>query len=419
MEQLTQIANIIPELNNHWKFGGLALVVFAGLIITLLKTNVLKPVTQKVSGKFVLGLLWMVFALSALVVVLTFAQSAFTEYLALKAKESTTAMALLEEKTKSDASTIAALQRTIGELKEQLANESTESSRVSKREIASAILSLSQDGETESADSVFKRQHEEFKILAKSHAEKELRYNKLASDAAVNRGNLALLSNFDLALEMYEQAINDNENNAEAWNGIGHVYFRKADYLKAEEAFYKSLEIAIRESDSNAITVARGNIAVMQKESGDLEKSKATLQKILEEARLDGNYSFMATASNQLGLIEEELNNLDNALNFYNQALSYGRLSGDMSCQACQINNIGSIFEKQNKYQQALDAYKEGLSYAENEDDKPKIALLSINMASVYKKMGDYSQASAYCSKGISLYKETGESFQNIDISHC
>jgi len=174
--------------------------------------------------------------------------------------------------------------------------------------------------------------HEKTLIYANKSIEnaKRIKNESMVAKAYIDIGNSynELLSNYDMALEYYENALRilqrdmtDLNQLARAYNNIGDVFMKKNEYEKAIEYFKKCLDISTKTGDIRFKAFGTANIGECLIRMGEGDKAKPYLDESLKMFEKSDNrymisqmYHFYGVMAKQKSQWEEAARNFDIAL---------------------------------------------------------------------------------------------------------
>lgn len=168
-------------------------------------------------------------------------------------------------------------------------------------------------------------------------------------------------------LQAYQWAlsVNNKKEIAYAENGRGLVYLGQLRYLKAIEAFQKSLQI----NESNADTSAMGrnlfNIGICKRELDENEASLAFFDHAIQIIKAKPLNYLYVMVTNQKAKSLFKLQRFDEALALYQEVIALDSISNNWE-RAFAYTGLAEIDLAQNKYEEALVNSQKGLDYAEN-----------------------------------------------------
>jgi len=159
--------------------------------------------------------------------------------------------------------------------------------------------------------------------------------------------NLGLL---DAGISLSERALGmvekESEEEAMVLGNLGLIYRRKGDLDKAEDMFLKILKIHEKLSDEGGKSKDDGNLGLIYRTKGDLDKAEDMHNKSLEIEKKLGRLEGMANQYGNLGLIYKDRGDLDKAEEMHKKALEIDKTIGRLEGQAIRYANLGLIYEQ-------------------------------------------------------------------------
>ena len=186
------------------------------------------------------------------------------------------------------------------------------------------------------------------------------------------------IQNINQALQL-AQIIHNPVLEARAYNQLGIVYLRIADFEKSLSNYLHSLML-IEDSIHN------------------LSKEKTMFYKSL--------------LLNNIGAVYSKMNQLDKSLDYRMKALSIRKKLSDTAGIASCLQNIGVIYEKRNKLDSAYYYYANALRLRNKIGNRKDIAELILNIGIIKMKKGDYVSAEQNYLQAARI----GEAFQNFEF---
>lgn len=199
-------------------------------------------------------------------------------------------------------------------------------------------------------------------------------YLRISSDSALKAGRQSLA---------LAKKLNYSKGIAKAYNIIGIINYRKADYPQAIEYYKKSK--AIHESINNQLGISQvyNNLGVVSKKRGNLTQALEYYQKSLKIQQRLKNQKIIAQTNNNLGTIHLQMENYPLALKYFKKALTLKeKLNTSAGSLVLASNNISIVLTKMGRYQ-------EGNIYSKNALSICLKAGLTQSMATVYNQLGE------------------------------
>ena len=193
------------------------------------------------------------------------------------------------------------------------------------------------------------------------------------------------------------------------WNGIGNGYLALGNYLKAIEAYKKSLSIAQeieKTSDSGRILgklgiahyrLAQYNLAI------DLQQQSLTI------AREAGDQEGECIALGNLGKAYSSLGQYKKALNLYRQSLKLSQEIGNRREEGNALGNIGAVSTRLDRYEYALGCHQQYLTIARETNDRRAEGDALAGMGSIHYILGQYEDATNLYQQYLAITKEIGD----------
>jgi len=155
--------------------------------------------------------------------------------------------------------------------------------------------------------------------------------------------------NYDEALQYLSKAEKTIHNSqepllveqAEVWNDIAWIHFRRGNFLEAGNLLEKALVLAL-ESDSSAVIASIYNrLAGVAYNQGDWDNTTAYLRESIKIRESSRDLSGLSTSFNNLAGLEIELGQLNNALENLIRSNELKKRLGQTEGVAMTLNNLG------------------------------------------------------------------------------
>ena len=244
--------------------------------------------------------------------------------------------------------------------------------------------------------------------------------------------NIGLLykkkANYEKALEFLEKSMNigkeigDKSRISNSYSSIGLVYYNQSKYEKAIDYHEKCLEIKKEIGDKRGTSNSSNNLGITYYQQGNYEKALEYYEISLEIYKETGDKSGMAASYNNIGNIYLDQGNYDKALEFHEKSLVIRKDIGDKSGMAASYNNIGNIYNSESNYDKALEYFEKCLEIKKEIGIKIEIASTYNNIGNIYNSESNYDKALEYFEKGLVIRKDIGDksgmasSYYNIGI---
>jgi tetratricopeptide (TPR) repeat protein len=205
--------------------------------------------------------------------------------------------------------------------------------------------------------------------------------------------------NTDTALVYGERAmelskkINYTKGIADSYNAIGWTYFRKGDYIKAEEYLKTALEKFRIIGNKAYIKVPLANLATLYSEKTEYDKSLTCLREVLKYDDELKDKKALGKDLYQVGRLYNLLRNYSTAREYFEKAYENAKSAGDEVQMSEAMMSIGNTYQFEGNQQAALKYYKDCLPYLQKLKDLYRTGLAYENMAGSYMKLKMYGEA--------------------------
>lgn len=284
--------------------------------------------------------------------------------------------------------------------------------------------------------------------LAEAFGEKERiadSWDKLADLYAENGNPKESLEAYDQVIKLYEE-LKDSKL-AETLNEVGDVYKDSKDFLKANDYYRQSAEMARQNSDfvqsSDAyFDIADGyyadkkydlaksfyelsmddaakadyesqeiyclsNIALIQGIKDEYGKSDSTYAVALGKAEQLGDNNIIAFCKYRLGTTAARQRDYKKAEQLYNESLKLYREIEDRTWQVYLLNALSGMYSNRGDYEEALRLIDEGFTISKEENDRFNMAYAYVYKSDLYMRVyGEFDKAWELQEKSLKLFEE-------------
>ncbi len=267
--------------------------------------------------------------------------------------------------------------------------------------IADALAQLEQ-GETATAESIFQE------ILDAKKAEGR-DANREAAAVARHLGALYFLHDTQKAVSAYEEAVALDPDDPDGWNGLGRVRYRLGQLDAAVEALERVQRLGNAVEDISVISMALGNLGLIYRTRGDLEKAEEYHLKSLEIEKELGLKEGMASDYGNLGLIYRRQGDLEKAEEHHLKSLEIAKELGRKEGMANQYGNLGTVYGTLGDLEKAEEYLLKSLALNEELGRTEGMANQYGNLGVIYHQdRGDLEKAEEYHLKSLDIEKELG-----------
>jgi len=221
--------------------------------------------------------------------------------------------------------------------------------------------------------------------------------------------NLGLLdATISLSEKAFEIVEKGSKEEAAALGNLGLIYRTKGDLDKAEDMHNKSLEIEKKLGDLEGMAADYGNLGSVYYMRGELDKAEEMHLKSLEIKEKLGLQEGMANSYGNLGVVYRQRGELDKAEEKFKKIVKIHEKLGNQEGLAIDYGNLGLIYQDRGDLDKAEEMHKKALEIDEKIGHFEGVARHSANLGLVYQKRGDIGKAREYWEKAVGLYRRIG-----------
>jgi tetratricopeptide (TPR) repeat protein len=210
------------------------------------------------------------------------------------------------------------------------------------------------------------------------------------------------------AAEGIEDAGSKKEATAAALGNLGLVYRQQGELDKALEHHRQALEIAKEIGHRRGEAAQLCNRGLVYRQQGELDKALEHHQQALEIDKETGNRLGEANALGNLGLVYRYLGDLEKALNHHQQALEIHRVIGHRLGEASDLGNLGIVYRQQGELDKALEYHQQALEIHREIGHRIGEAQELGNLGLVYSDAGELDRALNHHQQALEIDKEIG-----------
>jgi uncharacterized protein (TIGR02145 family) len=195
---------------------------------------------------------------------------------------------------------------------------------------------------------------------------------------------------YEKALPLFKQYLQNNKNSAEAWFYIGHCYGEPSWYQEAIDAFKQAIKL------KPDYAAAHYNLGLAYGKSGRYQEA---IEACKQAIRLKPD---LAEAHVNLGVAYAELGRHKEAIKAFKQAI---KLNPD---DASAHYNLGNAYFKSSRYQEAIEAYKQAIKL------KPDLAGAHVNLGVAFYELHRYQEAIETYKQAIKVKPDHANAHYNL-----
>lgn len=202
----------------------------------------------------------------------------------------------------------------------------------------------------------------------------------------------------------YVEEINDTDAIAGTLINISSVRLQMKQFEKAEEALLTGLDFYSGKQTDKSDTIAiaglatiYNNLGIVSKERGAYDKAEEYYYKGIEMAStLSSSHHLLANLFNNLGMAYTLSGQLQQAFDALNKALELRLQRNDQAGIAASFRNLGVYYEKVNDKKKAAENYYKAIQIAREIGSKTLLEGIYENVFELYQKIGNSDSALKY-----------------------
>jgi len=237
-------------------------------------------------------------------------------------------------------------------------------------------------------------------------------------------GALAYLHDTQAALAAYEKAVALDPDDAEGWQKVGELQFRKGEIDGADKAFQQLMRVGLERRDKRTEAMACLRLGWVPWKRGNLDNAEELFQESLRLAALVDWPEGIARACGNLGIVYGIRGDLDHAEEMHRKALALDEALGRKEGMASDYGNLGNVYWIQGDLDRAEEMQKKALALNEALGRKEGMAGDYGNLGNVYQTRGDLDRAEEMHRKALALDEALGRKegmarqYGNLGIVH-
>ena len=203
---------------------------------------------------------------------------------------------------------------------------------------------------------------------------------------------------------------------AEVWNEIGWIHFRRGEFSDAGGLFLQALKTAENENAYRVVASICNRLGGVEYFQGDWELAARYLRKSIEIRERIGDVIGLASSTNNLGNLEIEMGEFDNALEDLNRNLELVQRLGQVEGVAVAHNNLGWLFTLRGELDEAKSSLIKSLELAISIGYTSLVREATKNIGELYLVMEDWVQAREALTEVAPAFEELGANDQLLHV---
>jgi signal transduction histidine kinase len=219
----------------------------------------------------------------------------------------------------------------------------------------------------------------------------------------------------DSAIVLFEQALKISRfhrfYNIEVMNlnGLGLNYWKKGEYEKALNYFFKVLELAKKRFPERQESIANylSNIGLIYQEINKLAKAISYHTRALTIRKTIQSSNGQAISHANLGMCFTRLKDYSKAESNYKTAIELSEVNQNWNMYYSLLSDLAAVYVETNRNKLALQLYTKVINRIEFAQDEPKSRLTTLtNISQLYLKENEPTRALGYIEQGFQLIRE-------------
>jgi tetratricopeptide (TPR) repeat protein len=200
----------------------------------------------------------------------------------------------------------------------------------------------------------------------------------------------------------------DSEEQAMVLGNLGLIYKTRGELDKAENAFTRILEIHGKLGDEEGKSKDYGNLGVIYKTRGELNKAEEMHKKSLEISEKLGWLEGIASQYGNLGVIYQTRGELDKAEEMYSKVLDIEKQLGRPDSISNTYGNLALIYRERGELDKAEEMHKRSLEIEKKIGRLEGMASEYSNLGVIYWTRGELNKAEEMHKKALEISEKLG-----------
>lgn len=180
---------------------------------------------------------------------------------------------------------------------------------------------------------------------------------------------------------------------AQAYLGLGRVYYNTGNVKLEEENFHRYLEVVDRKKNRLRVYAIRSRIADIKRTGGRIEEAVADYSSLAAESLKTGDSTTAANALNKAAWSYYEMGQLERSLEVYLEDLDLAKKIKNKNLITNCLGNIGNIYRDWNYFEKAIEYYTLSIEVSKEIRDIYNLMWLYRDISRMYADLGRYELA--------------------------
>ncbi|MBW1837631.1 MAG: tetratricopeptide repeat protein [Deltaproteobacteria bacterium] len=223
------------------------------------------------------------------------------------------------------------------------------------------------------------------------------------------------------ALDIYE-SLGDQKAGANQWGYLGHTFFAAQDFDRANEAYEKAAELEEKMGQHRKAAQRHANVGHSMYAQRKVELASRSFQKALDKYKELGEPEGVASQLSNLGIVKGDQGEFDEAVGYFEQsALIYSELNDGIN-EATQIIKQGHVRRAEKQYGGAVKHYEDALNRFRTLKYTIGEGNTELDLGQLYSEKREWDTAVGYYHRAKEIFTKMGhrekESLCFVFIGH-
>lgn len=189
---------------------------------------------------------------------------------------------------------------------------------------------------------------------------------------------------------------------------VANIRMHRGEYVEAEMAYQKALEISRRLGHENNVAVCLHQLGTLALSQGDLKKARHLYAESLEIKKRGGDQGGIGLTLHQLGRLAQEQGELDEARWLYNESLGITQKLGNLSSIAATLRQQGAVALQQGNPEEARELSRKSLEINTRLGDQIGMARTHYQLGCIAEWEDHLDEASSHFKESLEISKKLG-----------
>lgn len=191
-------------------------------------------------------------------------------------------------------------------------------------------------------------------------------------------------------------------------NRLGMTYNAQGDYVRAVEAYQKTLQYGMKQGDSLKMSNAYNNIGLVKLTQGDYTGAREAFRSTLQIDLARGDSTGSGIVLNNIGLTFQREERFDSAIHYLTQAIQWRDAIGRSQLNGKTYSNLSVCKSKLGDEAGAQIAILKSIELLKEVENQGGLATAYYVLGQIHQSAGRFAKAESYCNKGYRIARKHG-----------